>query len=113
MGKTLQINAIESEPDALTRLRGLARGAMALEGLELFEGQDADEVIAYIDRLKASLSNAHRGIALYRAKRMSDGGSVELPNGRRTQQRPWDAIKHYHAEIAVDEWEQEQERRER
>lgn len=41
----------ENEPDAVARFRELAHGTMALEGIAI-EGQDADEIIAYIDRLK-------------------------------------------------------------
>lgn len=40
-----------NEWPAVTRLRALARNALELEEIRNFEGQDADEVLAYIDRL--------------------------------------------------------------
>lgn len=48
------------EPPSVTRLRELALPAMALEEIRNFEGQDADEVIAYIDRLTGRVATLER-----------------------------------------------------
>ena len=49
-----QIALASEEPRAVTRLRELVRGKLPLEGLDLFEVQDAESVLEYIDQLRGA-----------------------------------------------------------